>query len=513
MISRQVLDKGHVRLLNIAGPTRRPDQPFDADDRDPANSARLSFDARDSRPRDDDLRLNRYLWEHRHSTPFEMCLAGETRIPTFPCRGAKVKHYTIRAIADAFAAGGRQNAWVKLLRIRCVDPETGCVLRTGIRRAWMSGARDTWTMRVGRISREITATDNHPFLCPDGVYRNLGELRVGDRVCLNGVPATSEEVVNQILAMRRQRKPVTEIADAVGVDPRTVSKYVGLAGMGRGFVKRGPNRNLLPSQSLANPRSRSVKLLPRGDCAVCENPGTDVHHIDQNPYNNDLGNLIRLCAKHHKHAHTGSLLSRVVSAEISSIEYAGVRDVFDIEVDSEHHNFIADGFVVHNCQTWWELKLPIFVARQLVRHRTVSINEVSRRYVDGPVEFYEPAVWRGRAADKKQGSADAPFDQQAGAGIVVREAHQDAVTAYETLLSAGVCPEQARIVLPVSTYTKWLWSQDLRNLLHMLALRSDPHAQMETRCYADAMIEILREVLPGIMALAFPLGQVEGQPG
>lgn len=224
--SRRVLDHGSVKLLNIAGPTRRPDAPFDAHDRDPANSARLSFDQRDTRSADDDMRLNRYLLEHRHTTPFEMI------------------------------------------------------------------------------------------------------------------------------------------------------------------------------------------------------------------------------------------------------------------------------------QTWWEMELPIFVARQLVRHRTVSINEVSRRYVDGPVKFYEPAEWRGRAANKKQGSSDVPFCDQAAAETVARRAQESAMQAYDELLDLGVCPEQARIVLPVSVYTKWLWSQDLHNLLHMLRLRADPHAQWETRQYAIAMIDILHEVLPDLMEMA-----------
>jgi thymidylate synthase (FAD) len=150
--------------------------------------------------------------------------------------------------------------------------------------------------------------------------------------------------------------------------------------------------------------------------------------------------------------------------------------------------------------TRWEMKMPIFVARQLVRHRTASINEVSRRYVDGPVEFYTPEVWRGRSEDKKQGSAGNADDQE-WVSVWFRESIEHARAAYETMIKRGVCPEQARAVLPLSTYTKWVWAQDFHNLMHMLRLRSAEDAQWETRQFADAMLLLLRRVLPDLMAV------------
>jgi len=218
-LTTKVLDKGFVTLLNLAGPTRRPEGRFDADDRDPANSARVSFNARDTRPREDDLKLNKYLWKHHHSTPFEMI------------------------------------------------------------------------------------------------------------------------------------------------------------------------------------------------------------------------------------------------------------------------------------ETWWEMKLPVFVARQLVRHRTVSLNEVSRRYVDDEVEFYVPKEWRRRAKNKKQGSDGVVFVHSFDYDRAMRVVKG----AYEDLLELGVAPEQARIVLPQGMYPRWLWKQDLRNVLHMLSLRMASDAQWETRQYAFAMFGLLRKELPDLM--------------
>lgn len=149
-------------------------------------------------------------------------------------------------------------------------------------------------------------------------------------------------------------------------------------------------------------------------------------------------------------------------------------------------------------ETWWEVKLPIFVARQLVRHRTVSINEVSRRYVDDTPEFYYPLGWRGRSITKKQGSSDLPFES-----VRSDESYEHsldiALHTYNRMLYEGVAPEMARMVLPLSTYTKWVWKQDFHNLLHMLKLRSAPDAQWETQQYANAKITLLSKVLPDLM--------------
>lgn len=153
-------------------------------------------------------------------------------------------------------------------------------------------------------------------------------------------------------------------------------------------------------------------------------------------------------------------------------------------------------------ETWWEMKLPIFIARQLVRHRTVSINEVSRRYVDGAPEYFRPDSWRGRAENAKQGSGE-PIADQATANRLYDEAIIAADNAYHALLGLGICPEQARMVLPQSLMTRWLWKQDFHNLLHMLRLRTDPHAQHETRMLAMMMVAVLRARLRELMSMVW----------
>jgi thymidylate synthase (FAD) len=154
------------------------------------------------------------------------------------------------------------------------------------------------------------------------------------------------------------------------------------------------------------------------------------------------------------------------------------------------------------CQVRFYMKMPIFVARQLVRHRTASINEISYRYVQAAREFYVPAPERcqRKAETNKQGSSSQLVDDPERVRFVIELAGNMAFDAYETLLNAGLAPELARTVLPCGTYTEWYWQNDLHNTLHMLGLRLDPHAQYEIRVYAEAMLQLLTPIYPTIIA-------------
>ena len=127
----------------------------------------------------------------------------------------------------------------------------------------------------------------------------------------------------------------------------------------------------------------------------------------------------------------------------------------------------------------FHVKAPIFVARQLVKHEYMPWNEVSRRYVDDEPEFYKPDVWRGRSADKKQGS-EGVVKLYGVAEQIVDDYAAEALTAYQVLLEAGVAPEQARMVLPQSTMTEWYWSGSLDAFADMCRLRITPDTQAET---------------------------------
>ena len=129
-----------------------------------------------------------------------------------------------------------------------------------------------------------------------------------------------------------------------------------------------------------------------------------------------------------------------------------------------------------HCFASFHIKAPVFVARQLVKHKFLRWNEVSRRYVDSEPEFYVPSVWRGKSADKKQGSEGSITISD----DIVEEVYDDTVARYRLLLDIGVCPEQARMILPQSMMTEWYWSGSLDAFADMCKLRCAPDTQAET---------------------------------
>ena len=149
--------------------------------------------------------------------------------------------------------------------------------------------------------------------------------------------------------------------------------------------------------------------------------------------------------------------------------------------------------------------VPIFVARQRFKHMVgFSYNEVSRRYVDSEPTFFTPVSWRRKADNKKQGSSDETVDlsDYSGSGVFEDLDHQFKSTmalaqnTYEELLAAGVCPEQARMVLPQSMYTSYYVSGSLAAWARMYKQRMDPHAQSEIRDLAQMVGEIIEPLFP-----------------
>ena len=151
----------------------------------------------------------------------------------------------------------------------------------------------------------------------------------------------------------------------------------------------------------------------------------------------------------------------------------------------------------------FHVKAPIFVARQLVKHKFLRWNEISRRYVDDEPEFYQPDVWRGRSADKKQGS-EGKVDLPAYAHITCSwkgyegkgNYYKISAHVYKDLLKHGVAPEQARMVLPQSTMTEWYWSGSLDAFADMCRLRCKPDTQAETRVVANQISNHMAKLFP-----------------
>ncbi|MED5371513.1 MAG: FAD-dependent thymidylate synthase [Myxococcota bacterium] len=152
------------------------------------------------------------------------------------------------------------------------------------------------------------------------------------------------------------------------------------------------------------------------------------------------------------------------------------------------------------CELKLHVKLPIFVARQWIRHRTANVNEYSARYSVLDREFYlpDPEHIALQSTDNKQGRGDTLSAEQSAQVLDLLKA--DAIQSYGTYKSLmdehGLARELARMNLPVNFYTQWYWKIDLHNLLHFLSLRMHPHAQYEIRVYADAIADYVKDWVP-----------------
>ncbi len=174
------------------------------------------------------------------------------------------------------------------------------------------------------------------------------------------------------------------------------------------------------------------------------------------------------------------------------------------------------GYLLKNAHTspwemievWMEMKMPIFCARQFIRHRTASLNEMSARYTQLPDDFYipDPHVVGIQSSSNKQARSveDITEEELAAAKQYVATLKTHSIVAYEKYeqsLAAGIPRELARCLLPVNVYTKWIWKQNLHNLMHLMKLRLHSHAQYEAQAYAQAIYDLLKQVLPNCMEL------------
>ena len=163
------------------------------------------------------------------------------------------------------------------------------------------------------------------------------------------------------------------------------------------------------------------------------------------------------------------------------------------------------------CEIKFHIKLPIFIARQWIRHRTANVNEYSARYSILDKEFYIPSIENiaSQSTINNQGRGEVLSSEEASNVISILKADAEQTYAnYESLLNessegevldenkSGIARELARMNLTLNTYTQWYWKIDLNNLLHFLALRADDHAQYEIKVYADAMLDIVKKWVP-----------------
>ena len=177
-----------------------------------------------------------------------------------------------------------------------------------------------------------------------------------------------------------------------------------------------------------------------------------------------------------------------IDGHLVTIPFTNVKDRHLIEYLAKHDHWTP---FAHTSITFY-IKSPIFIARQLGKHQVGLVwNEISRRYVSSEPEFYLPQEWRLAAEDKKQGSLDETIKYDDA--IQVQEI---ALQHYQSMLEKGIAPEQARMVLPQSTYTEWYWTGSLYAFARVCKLRLQPDAQKETRYIAQLISDRCDQLFP-----------------
>jgi len=196
------------------------------------------------------------------------------------------------------------------------------------------------------------------------------------------------------------------------------------------------------------------------------------------------------------HTENGDLL--VINAARCSFDKH--HDSFDDIGDTKLLNFLAREkhyLPFRHPSATVRIYLPIFVARQLGKHQVgFSWSEVSRRYVKGAPDLHTPEYYRNAAENVKQGSTEDTNICNEVFSMVTFSQAESALRHYEDMINSGVCPEQARMILPQSMYTTAVWTGTLLGWHNLTDQRTDPHAQLETREYAEALYDLMAEIFP-----------------
>ncbi len=435
--------------------------------------------------------LTHQLVRHRVAS---YCVTGDTIVVSDnPSRS--VKKRTIKSLYDM------HEQYQKMVKIRCIDYASKMIQSENINQVIYSGLKDVFRV-ITNDGYEIKSTMEHRFLTNNG-FEQLSSLSVGDKVYTNGIEPykdrewLSDAYINKSLSQEK-------IAYICGVSKHTICAWVKKHGiqkpMGSWCVGKSPpnfGRTKVDYEPLSRV-SRKMKGIyhstkrygsdnpmfkgdavsiggayqrahrifeKRQSCSLCGSDGveTQIHHIDHNPRNHDESNLIELCIKCHKIVHKGFVIKCVRLSTIRSIEYVGQEETYDIEMKGPHHNFIANGFVVHNSQQ---------------SQRYVKLEEAE--YVVPPTIAADPEL------EKRY------------------RALMEHIWAEYEALAKKVPVEDARYILPNACATNITVTMNARELWHFFELRTCRRAQHEIREMADEMLRQAQEASPFIFKNAGP---------
>ena len=427
------------------------------------------------------------------------CIAGDTRISTSSQRTNK------KTIEELYKMPLQYR---KQIKARCIDEKSGLLGYNSIKNIIYSGKKPVCEV-VTRHGYTIKATLEHRFLTDEG-WKRLKDIHAGDKVYINGVELYKDRTwlckVYQVDGFSQK-----EIAEMCGVSKRTIRAWIRHFGLqkeaGSWSIGKKPhnagktkesyaplmtvsekmqgNRNCLPESRAGdcNPMwkggavgigggyARTHRTFSKtGKCALCGFYGvTELHHKDKNPCNTSSDNMIELCIACHKALHKKEVREKAILSEVLSISPVGVVDTYDIEMYAPHHNFVANGFIVHNSQQ----------SQRYVQMDDLPIVMPSFSYID---------------------------DEETKKTLqeIILKTAEYTENAYADLISLDVKPEDARSVLPNFVATQIVVTMNLRSLLHFFEERMCYRAQEEIRIVADMMYNICNDILPCVFENAGP---------
>lgn len=526
-----MLDHGFVRLVDHMG-----------NDLSVVRAARVSYNAawRAGADEDQDERLLHYLWKNHHTTPFEAvtftfevkapifvfrqwhrhrtwCLTGDTMISfELPDRIKRGKRTAKKLRLDDF-----YRKWQPTIRKHRPERQTNAMFtRERIRKMLLrvfdeqnqeftvghiegilfSGEKPVFEIALAN-GKTLKCSRDHRLLTDTGWQRLEDAVGLVVRGATAGMTKNAYVMTNGYVESTApwNKGVIGYKTSRVVTEAEKVKIRAARSGPRSNFWKGGV------SSERANigrwTREQAPKAHAKYDytCQDCGKRGGKLHAhhvksvVSHPELARDFHNLISLCAACHqkRHGQTGECrmargqILRAKPSKIVSIRYVGVEPTYDISVKGPHHNFVANGMVVHN-----------------------SYNELSARYRKLPEEFYMPApemVGQQSKSSKQARDISADTDEDLLSdrkfqARLVREHGERAFALYRDLLVKGWPRELARSVLPVATYNHMFGTVNLLNLLKFLTLRCDSHAQYEIRVYAEAMRELIRPIVPVCLA-------------
>ena len=409
------------------------------------------------------------------------CLSGDTIVPSFrrSNRGSG-KKWTMKTLHEWSSDPSRKGR-IPLIRLRGMN-DRGELIPVRIKKIICSGTQPVYRVST-ESGRQIKATMNHQFSTPDG-WRKLSDISVGDTVWANGVPAyKNEDYIRQRYLVENTERKV--LAAELGVSDATLGKWIAKFRLQKpkrlypnrqpGYGKKGmfseQDKEAISQRMTgagnhrwkdeqigdSGGRLRANRMYLADQCSRCGSTHrVQRHHRDVNPKNNSPENIAILCELCHKAEHHGQVVMTVFRDRVTSIEFAGNEITYDIEIDHECHNFVANGFVVHNSQE-------------------------SQRYVDLAKGDWQ-AVIPPAIAENPEALA------------TLNAAWQADEEAYAKLRSLGIRKEDARFLLPNAAETRFVVTMSMFGWKDFLRQRDTKKAQWEIRVVAQMVRDMLQEV-------------------